>query len=134
MDDEDGDVGRVLSSSQLPLPPPPPPPSFSISHTTILMERQHLQDISQAKSILTNCTPTQGPFSLQNTGAKARTRVFQRPPAPSNLGYTPFFSSLTCPPFPSLYPSVDQGVKVISRGLCGAPIYLLHLVNFSRLG
>lgn len=74
-----------------------------------------------------------------STRALARTHARRSSRAPSPQHHpTPaiplLFFSLPRLPSSPMYPSVDRGAKVISRGLCGAPIYLLHLVNSSRLG
>lgn len=63
------------------------------------MEIQHLQDIYQAESILTNCTPAQGPLPCYRVELSTHTLLFQGPPAPSNPSYAPFFFSLSPPPF-----------------------------------
>lgn len=74
---------------------------FSISHTNILMELQHLQDIYRAQSILTNCTPARaGPLPRCRVELSTHTAL---PGAPSTIQPWPcpdFFPSL--PRLPSL--------------------------------
>lgn len=64
--------------------------------------------------------------------SRARTRLVQGPQHHPTSAIPRFF------PHPllssSLHPIENLGVKVISQGLWGPPIYLLHLVNFSQIG
>ncbi len=63
------------------------------------MEIQHLQDIYQAESILTNCMPAQGPLPCYSVELSTHTPLFQGPPAPSNPSYAPLVF-----PFPASLP------------------------------
>lgn len=92
--DEDCDAGSAPSSLLFPLLPPP----LSISHPNILKELQHLQDIYQDKSILTNCTPSQGPL-LCFRGAKHAHCSSRGPPSTIQPQLCPVFL-----PFPASLP------------------------------
>lgn len=92
--DEGCDAGSAPSSLLFPLLPPP----LSISHPNILKELQHLQDIYQDKSILTNCTPSQGPL-LCFRGAKHAHCSSRGPPSTIQPQLCPVFL-----PFPASLP------------------------------
>lgn len=85
---------------------------------------KHLQNIYRVNL---NKLHTSMRISCLRGEAKHAQGTSRGPPAPSQPQLTLCFSSL------SLY-HMDQGVKVISEGLHGVPIYLQRLQNFPQIG
>ncbi len=95
------DWAEGCAPSSLKLPPP-----FCKGGPNILMELQHLQDIYQAESILTNCTPALGPLPCYRVELSTHTAL---PGAPSTI------QPQLCPVFPPFPASLPPCIPVWIR-------------------